>query len=82
MNAQAIQAADPLDILERERGPAHSACQTLSDRERGILSLLYEYGYTLKATGAVYGVSVGRVSEIRDNALAKLRKIIERDHAA
>ncbi|HUK36833.1 MAG TPA: RNA polymerase sigma factor FliA [Vicinamibacterales bacterium] len=72
-------AIDPDDgphaHLERAelRGHLAGAIRELPDRERQILSLYYEQELTLAEIGAVIGVGESRVSQLRTQAVARLR---------
>lgn len=61
--------------LERAELREHlgRALLTLPERERQILSLYYEHELTLAEIGAVIGVGESRVSQIRTQAIARLR---------
>lgn len=49
------------------------AITTLPERERQILSMYYEHELTLAEIGAVIGVGESRVSQLRTQAIARLR---------
>jgi RNA polymerase sigma factor for flagellar operon FliA len=61
--------------LEREELRRHlaGAIRELPERERQILSLYYEQELTLAEIGAVIGVGESRVSQLRTQAVARLR---------
>jgi RNA polymerase sigma factor for flagellar operon FliA len=61
--------------LERAELRAHvaQAIASLPERERQILSLYYEHELTLAEIGAVIGVGESRVSQLRSQAIARLR---------
>jgi RNA polymerase sigma factor for flagellar operon FliA len=61
--------------LERAELRQHlaRAILQLPERERQILSLYYEHELTLAEIGAVIGVGESRVSQIRTQAIARLR---------
>ncbi len=77
-------ALDPGDgphvRLERAELRAHlaRAVAALPARERQILSLYYEHELTLAEIGAVIGVSESRVSQLRTQAIARLRASLRR----
>ena len=48
----------------------------LPERERHILALYYEEEMTLAEIGAVIGVGESRVSQLRTQAIARLRSIL------
>ena len=53
-----------------------AALAQLPERERQILSLSYEHDLTLAEIGQVIGVSESRVSQLRTQAIARLRSIL------
>jgi RNA polymerase sigma factor for flagellar operon FliA len=61
--------------LEREELRQHlvKAILQLPERERQILSLYYEHELTLAEIGTIIGVGESRVSQIRTQAIARLR---------
>lgn len=61
--------------LERAEIRAHlaQAITELPERERQILSMYYEHELTLAEIGAVIGVGESRVSQLRTQAIARLR---------
>jgi RNA polymerase sigma factor FliA len=61
--------------LERAELREHlgRALMQIPERERQILSLYYEHELTLAEIGAVIGVGESRVSQIRTQAIARLR---------
>ena len=64
-----------LERLElRER--LAKAIQQLPERERQILALYYEEELTLAEIGEVIGVGESRVSQLRSQAIARLRSIL------
>lgn len=72
----AIEADEgPHARLERAELRRHlaNAILQLPERERHILSLYYEHELTLAEIGAVIGVGESRVSQIRTQAIARLR---------
>jgi RNA polymerase sigma factor for flagellar operon FliA len=56
------------------KGHLADAIGKLSEREQLILSLYYREELTMKEIAKVVGVALSRVSQIRDAAIAKLRK--------
>jgi len=66
--------------LERTELRRHlaSAVNELPERERLILSLYYEKELTLAEIGAVIGVGESRVSQLRTQAIARLRTLLRR----
>jgi RNA polymerase sigma factor for flagellar operon FliA len=65
-------AHDRLERLEL-RGQLASAVMELPERERQILALYYEEELTLAEIGKVIGVGESRVSQLRTQAIARLR---------
>lgn len=78
----------PYAQLERRalRARLADALRELPDRERQILALSYQEELTLAEIGEVFGVSESRVSQLRTQAVArlrtKLREWIKVSHAA
>ena len=73
-----------LERIELSRRLA-SALSALPERERQVLSLYYEEEMTLAEVGAVMGVSESRISQLRTQAIARLRtslrdSVIRRAH--
>jgi RNA polymerase sigma factor FliA len=66
---------DPQTRLERAELRDHlvTAIGALPPRERQILSLYFEHELTLAEIGAVIGVGESRVSQLRTQAIARLR---------
>ena len=75
-------AIDPsegaLARLERAELREHlaKAIQQIPDRERQILALYYEEELTLAEIGEVIGVGESRVSQLRSQAIARLRSLL------
>ena len=61
-----------LERIERERRLA-AAIATLSARERRVLTLSYRRGLSLAEAGRMLGVSESRASQLRTQAIRKLR---------
>jgi RNA polymerase sigma factor for flagellar operon FliA len=70
------ECADPLRILQgRERLAAlGQAFGQLADREQHIVEMIFVRGLRLDEVGAALGVSASRICQIRQHAVAKLRK--------
>ncbi len=68
----------PQTRLEKEELRVHlaKAIVQLPERERHILALYYEEEMTLAEIGAVIGVGESRVSQLRTQAIARLRSIL------
>lgn len=74
-----IDPADgPAVLLERSELRAHlaEAIAQLPERERQILSLYFDHELTLAEIGAVIGVGESRVSQLRTQAMARLRTLL------
>jgi len=74
-SAPSLNDPDPLDLcLEGER-KAHlaEAISKLNEREQLILSLYYREELTMKEISEVVGISLSRVSQIREATMTKLR---------
>jgi len=75
----AIDGEDgPYVRLERAelRGRLADAIRQLPDRERQILSLSYVEELTLAEIGQVFGVGESRVSQLRTQAIVRLRSLL------
>jgi RNA polymerase sigma-70 factor (ECF subfamily) len=57
----------------------HRAHRTLSRQQRAVVSLHYQYGYTLNECALLMGCSAGTVSSHLSRALARLRKELSDD---
>lgn len=66
-----IERQETLDLVAK-------ALETLTDRERLVLSLYYERDLTLEEIGNVLGVTRFRVSQIHKQAILKIRGYISR----
>jgi len=71
--------AGPYVRLERRelRGRLAQALGELPERERQILALYYEQELTLAEIGQVIGVGESRVSQLRTQAIARLRSLLQ-----
>jgi len=69
----------PYGQLERSelRSRLAGALQELPEREHHILSLYYDQELTLAEIGQVIGVGESRVSQLRTQAIARLRSIMQ-----
>lgn len=67
--------AGPLDQLMQEglRAALVQAIEALPDREKLLLSLQFEQDLNQKEIAAVLGVTEGRVSQLRSQAIARIR---------
>jgi RNA polymerase sigma factor for flagellar operon FliA len=73
----------PFSLVERNelRRSLATALGCLPERERHILALYYEHELTLAEIGQVIGVGESRVSQLRSQAIARLRTLM-RDSVA
>lgn len=71
----------PYAQLERRqlRARLAAALQALPDRERQILALYYDDELTLAEIGKVFDIGVSRVSQLRTQAVARLRSMLADD---
>ena len=77
-SAPSLNDPDPFDLcLEGER-KAHlaEAISKLNEREQLILSLYYREELTMKEISEVVGISLSRVSQIREATMVKLRELL------
>ena len=67
--------ADPLDLLQDERFKAEliKAIESLPERERMMMGMIYEQEMNLREIGEVMGVSESRISQLHSQAVARLR---------
>jgi RNA polymerase sigma factor for flagellar operon FliA len=75
----AFDGGAPDATLERRELRRHlaRALARLPERERQILSLSYEHDLTLAEIGRVIGVGESRVSQLRTQAIARLRSMLQ-----
>lgn len=66
---------DPMDLLEDERFKAElvQAIESLPERERMLMGMIYEQEMNLREIGEVMGVGESRVSQLHSQAVARLR---------
>lgn len=66
---------NPMDLLADERFKADlvHAIETLPERERLVMAMIYEQDMNLKEIGEVLGVGESRVSQLHSQAVARLR---------
>lgn len=71
---------DPLLLLEENRTERRDtfsdiidSCSALTERQKGILTLRFQNGLTLKEVGENYGVTIDRIRQIIEQALRKMR---------
>ncbi len=66
---------NPLDLLEDERFKAElvRAIESLPERERMLMGMIYEQEMNLREVGEVLGVSESRISQLHSQAVARLR---------
>ena len=74
-SAPNVDEPDPFDLCLAGERKAHlaEAISKLSEREQLILSLYYREELTMKEIAKIVGVALSRVSQIRQEAIAKLR---------
>src|SRR5579863_4087163 len=77
-SAPNLDDPDPFDLCLEGEMKAHlaEAISKLSEREQLILSLYYREELTMKEIAKVVGVALSRVSQIREAAVTKLRKML------
>lgn len=70
---------DPLEMIEQaeEAERVTRALESLSERERLLLTLYYYEGLTLKEIGKVLGVTESRVSQLHGKSLSLLRALLK-----
>ncbi len=70
---------DPLELLQnaRFRSELVQAIETLPERERNLMGMIYEQEMNLREIGDVMGVSESRVSQLHSQAVARLRSRIK-----
>jgi len=66
---------DPMDLLANERFKAElvHAIESLPERERMLMGMIYEQEMNLREIGEVLGVGESRVSQLHSQAVARLR---------
>ena len=66
---------DPMNLLEDERFRAElvHAIESLPERERMLMGMIYEQEMNLREVGEVLGVSESRISQLHSQAVARLR---------
>jgi RNA polymerase sigma factor for flagellar operon FliA len=74
----AVDDQGPYRQLERRelRARLASALMDLPERERQILAMSYEQEMTLAEIGLVIGVGESRVSQLRTQAIVRLRSLM------
>jgi RNA polymerase sigma factor for flagellar operon FliA len=74
-------ALDPQKLLERRELEilVARAVESLTERERRLLTLYYQEERTMKEVGALLGVNESRVSQIHSKIIAKLRRRMRRE---
>jgi RNA polymerase sigma factor FliA len=77
-SAPSRDSEDPFDLCLKGEMRTHLAemISQLSEREQLILSLYYREELTMKEISKVVGVALSRVSQIREAAIGKLRKML------
>lgn len=73
--------SNPLNMLVSDglRGALVSAIKNLPEREKMLLSLQFEQDLNQKEIGAVMGITEGRVSQLRSQAVTRIRAMLAKD---
>lgn len=74
---------DPLETFLKgeEKAQLAEAIARLTEREQLILSLYYREELTMKEISQVVGITLSRVSQIREAAIGKLKTFLAENHA-
>jgi RNA polymerase sigma factor for flagellar operon FliA len=72
---------DPMDLLQGGQFKAElvQAVESLPERERMMMGMIYEQEMNLREIGEVMGVSESRVSQLHSQAVARLRSRMKGD---
>jgi len=72
---------DPAALGDQRAAQAEltRAIAELPERERGVISLYYFEGLTLKDIGEIYSVTESRISQVHSRALARLQVLMHRE---
>lgn len=72
-------SADPMNLLQdgRFRIELMKAIESLPERERIMMGMIYEQEMNLREIGEVFGVSESRVSQLHSQAVARLRSSLK-----
>lgn len=70
------KASDPMRDLEQRELMAYLT-ESLSEKERFIINLYYECGYTMREIGEVLSLTESRVCQIHSNVMSRLRHVLE-----
>lgn len=78
-----LTGLNPFELCLKGEVKAHlaDAIAKLSEREQLILSLYYREELTMKEISKVVGISLSRVSQIREETMTKLKALIEQMQA-
>ncbi len=78
-SAPDLDEPDPFELCLGGEIKAHlaEAISKLSEREQLILSLYYREELTMKEIAKVVGISLSRVSQIREETMAKLKTLLK-----
>jgi RNA polymerase sigma factor for flagellar operon FliA len=78
-SAPDLDDPNPFELCLEGEVKAHlaEAISKLSEREQLILSLYYREELTMKEIAKVVGISLSRVSQIREETMAKLKVLLE-----
>jgi RNA polymerase sigma factor for flagellar operon FliA len=81
-SAQSMNDPDAFDLCLQGEMRSHlaAALEKLSEREQLIISLYYREELTMKEIAEVVGVALSRVSQIRQEAMKKLKIILSHLH--
>ena len=71
--------ADPMDLLANEQFKAElmHAIESLPERERMLMGMIYEQEMNLREIGEVLGVGESRVCQMHSQAVLRLRSMLE-----
>ncbi|MFA6970916.1 MAG: RNA polymerase sigma factor FliA [Gallionella sp.] len=70
---------DPLALLQDDRFKTElvRAIDTLPERERMLMAMIYEQEMNLREVGEVFGVSESRISQLHSQAVGRLRSSLK-----
>ena len=69
--------AEERRIDRKDRRQIQAAISSLPERQRLVVTLCYTQGMTLERIGELLGVSEARVSQIREQAIIRLEKLVK-----
>jgi RNA polymerase sigma factor for flagellar operon FliA len=78
-SAPDLSGPDPFELCLKGEVKAHlaEAISRLSEREQLILSLYYREELTMKEIAKIVGISLSRVSQVREETMTKLKVMLE-----